>query len=123
MHPGQRLATPVEAAPFEVEAVDDKGVVFLIGQNKTATRLTWKCLEGIMPFLATRGRVRIGSLYSTDSSPNTLDSYLKRHIKRATAAWVGALLEEAGLVMIERPRPATVWLASEATATQASSSG
>lgn len=64
-----------------------------------------------MPFLATRGRVRIGSLYSTDSSPNTLDSSLKRHIKRATAAWVGALLEEAGLVMTERSRPATVWLA------------
>lgn len=59
-----------------------------------------------MDLLAGGGWIEIGSRYSTDARAGTLDEYLKQHVRRATAAWVTALLEAAGLVEIDRRRPA-----------------
>ena len=112
---GARLSTPARGAPFVVARVDDRGIVLLLGEQQAWTPLTWDCLEGIVPFLAGKGWVEIGSRYETRVDPNTLDGYLKGCLKRATAGWVAAVLERSGLVEIDRRRPARVRLAGGVT--------
>jgi hypothetical protein len=107
---GARLSTPGRGSPFSVARIDDKGIVLLFGAKETPTPLTWHCLEGAIDFLRNKGWVEIGTLYDTSARPGTLDSYLKGCMKRATAGWVAALFEAAGLVQIDRSRPARVRL-------------
>lgn len=103
---GEVLTTPALGARFTVAAIDERGVVLLLGAQEAYTRLSWKALEGVLEFLAGGGWVEIGSSYSTDARPGTLDAYLKQHVRRATAGWVAALLEAAEVVDIDRRRPA-----------------
>jgi hypothetical protein len=108
---GAHLSTPARGASFVVARVDDRGIVLLLGEQQAWTPLTWNCLEGIVPFLAGKGWVEIGSRYETSADPDTLDGYLKGCLKRATAGWVAAVLERSGLVEIDRRPPARVRLA------------
>ena len=52
----------------------------------------------------------IGSKFDVGSDIGTLDAYLKGCFKRATAAWVAAVLESAGVIEIRLTRPAEVRL-------------
>jgi hypothetical protein len=67
-------------------------------------------LEGVIEFLRGKGWVEIGMTYDVAGRTGTLDGYLKGYMKRATAGWVAALFEAAGLVQIDRGRPARVRL-------------
>jgi hypothetical protein len=107
---GDHLKTPARGAPFVVERVDDEGVVLLLGPQRAWTRFRWPTLEGAVHFLDGRGWVEIGSAFDTSARPGTLDWYLKQHVKRATAGWVAALFERAGLLEIDRRSPARVRL-------------
>lgn len=107
---GELLETPARGAFFSVARLDSKGMVLLLGQQEAWTPLTWSCLEGVVPFLVGRSWVEIGSKYDTSADPSTLDGYLKQHVKRATAGWVAVVLERAGVVDIDRGRPARVRL-------------
>jgi hypothetical protein len=93
-----------------VARVDDRGIVLLLGEQEAWTPLSWECLEGIPLFLAGRDWVEIGTRFETRPDLSTLDGYLKRCLKRATAGWVAAVLERAGVVEIDRGRPARVRL-------------
>lgn len=84
--------------------------MLLLGKNHAWTPLPWRAMEGVPDFLRGRGWVAIGSLYSTDSQPGSLDEYMKRFLKRATAGWVAVVLERAGVLAIDRTRPARVKL-------------
>jgi hypothetical protein len=105
---GAVLTTPARGARFTVAAIDERGVVLLLGEKEAHTRLSWEALEGVADLLAGRGWVPIGSSYTTTAAEGTLDAYLKRHINRATAGWVAALLEKAGVVEVDRRAPARV---------------
>jgi hypothetical protein len=107
---GDVLSTPVGGRPFEVARVNADGVVLLFGEKRTPTPFRWPVLEGVLEFLRGKEWVEIGSSFSNDARPGTLDEYLKKegHIRRATAGWVAVLLEEAGVVKIDRRRPARV---------------
>lgn len=105
--PGQRLRTP-QGAAFELSRIESRGVELLFGASKTPTWLSWDCLEGVIPYLTGRGWVRVGGAYDVAGDEGTLDGYLKQHVKRATAGWVAAVLEEAGIVDLDRGRPAHV---------------
>jgi hypothetical protein len=107
---GMRLTTPAQGKPFSVARVDGDGIVLLLGDKEAWTPVSWDCLEGISMFLRARGWVEIGSRYDTSADPATLDGYLKRHLKRATAGWIAAVLERAGVVEVDRGRPARVRL-------------
>ncbi len=107
---GQRLHTPARRAPFSVARVDADGVVLLLGAKQAWTRLRWDCLEGVAGFLRGRGWVSIGGVFSVDGAPDTLDGYLKRCVKRATAGWVAAMLAAADVVEIDPAPPARVRL-------------
>lgn len=110
--PGHTLHTPSRRAPFEVSRVDDRGVELLLGRKKAQTRVTWATLEGVRPYLAGRGWVPIGGTYDVSATAGTLDAYLKQHINRATAGWIAALLEHAGVTEVDRGLPARIRLAS-----------
>jgi hypothetical protein len=109
---GQRLETPVRGKTFTVANMTSDALVLDLAE-KWRTPIPWACLEGVVPFISPRGRVAIGSKYETEGVAGTLDAYLKGCVKRATAGWVAAVLEAAGVVEIDRRRPATVRLLSD----------
>ena len=102
------LFTPTRSNPFVVERIDSRGVVLLLGPERTATPIAWDCWEGIPKYLRSKGgEIDIGGRYTVAGNPGTLDAYLKPCAwGRATAGWVAAVLEVAGVVDIIRTRPA-----------------
>jgi len=106
---GEQLSTPAQSEPFWVGTISAEGIVLELGKQRTETLFPWVCIEGVGPFLEQHGRVRInGSGKSQHIVQGTLDGYLKRHVNRLTAGWIAALLEKAGVVAIDRTRPAHV---------------
>jgi hypothetical protein len=90
--------------------VRPEGLVLLVGAKEAWTPISWRCLEGVPGYLRGRAWVRIGSEFD-DGVEGTLDAYLKGFIARATAPWVAVVLETAGVVLVDRDRPARVRLA------------
>lgn len=93
-----------------VDEVTSTQLVLLFGPKETRTALTWSCLEGIPDFLRGRGWVRVGANRDVHGDHSALDGYLKGCIKRQTADYVAVVLERAGLVELDRERPARVGL-------------
>jgi hypothetical protein len=108
--PGDRLATPSGRGQFTVARCTDDGLVLLLGGKEAWTPLPWRALEEVPGLLRGRGWVPIGGAYSVDSVPGTLDEHLKKFLRRATAGWVAVVLERAGVVTMDRSRPARVRL-------------
>jgi hypothetical protein len=108
--PGDRLATPSGRGQFTVARYTTDGLVLLLGEKEAWTPLPWQALEEVPDVLRGRGWVLIGSIYSTDSPPGSLDEHLKRFLKRATAGWVAVVLERAAVTTIDRARPARIKL-------------
>ena len=108
--PGTELPTPTGRATFVVDEISPKELVLLFGPKKTRTAFSWPCLEGIPEFLRARQWVRIGANRNVQGDRDALDGYLKRFIKRQTADYVAVVLERAGLVELDRERPARVRL-------------
>ena len=52
-------------------------LALLLGKKEAWTSLPWPAMGGVADFLRGRGWVAIGSLYSTDSQPGSLDRYVK----------------------------------------------
>lgn len=109
--PGLRMPTPTGRATFIVHDLNREGIILLFGPKRTPTRLTWDCLEGIPEFLRNRGWMRVGANRDVNGNPGTLDAYLKRCLKRQTADYVAVVLERAGIVELDRERPARIRLA------------
>jgi hypothetical protein len=108
IHEGDILTTPAQGAPFVVGSIDNRGVVLLLGRQRTETRFSWLVLEGTRSEFDHHSWIVIGGRHDVKGNPGTLDGYLKLHIKRNTAAWVASLFEAAGVLEIDRGRPARV---------------
>lgn len=108
--PGDLLVTPSGRGHFTVARYTTDGLVLLLGEKEAWTPLPWRALEEVPDFLRGRDWVLIGTVYSTDSQPGSLDEYLKRFLKRATAGWVAIVLERAAVITVDRSRPARVKL-------------
>ena len=54
--------------------------------------------------------MKVGSTFSVDAEPGTLDEHLKGYLNRATGGWVAVVLERAGVVEIDRATPTRVRL-------------
>ena len=108
--PGDLLATPSGRAQFTVAEYTARGIVLLLGEKQARTPLPWRALEQVPDFLRGRGWVPIGSSYSTDGTPGSLDAYLKTFLKTATAGWIAVVLEKAGVITVDRTRPARIKL-------------
>ena len=108
--PGDLLATPSGRGHFRVERYTQDELVLLLGEQEWRTPLPWQALEDLPDFLRNRGWVLIGSVYSSDSEAGSLDEYMKRFQRRATAGWVAVVLEKAQVLAIDRSRPARLKL-------------
>ncbi len=102
--------TPSGKGRFTVARYTTDGLVLLLGEKEAWTPLPWRALEDLPDYLRGRGWILIGSTYSIDSLLGSLDEYLKRFLKRATAGWVAVVLEKAAVLEIDRSRPARVKL-------------
>jgi len=107
---GTCLPTPTGRATFLVHELSSTELVLLLGPKQTRTPFTWICLEGVSEFLRRRGWIRVGANRDVRGAPGTLDGYLKGCIKRQTADYIAVVLESAGLVELDRERPARVRL-------------
>jgi hypothetical protein len=113
VHEGDVMYTPSASQPFRVSRINLEGVVLELGRHGAPTLLPWYCLEGVPGFLRGHGDVRIGgSGKAIRIAPNTFDGYLKEYMGRLTASCVAAVLEKAGVVEIQRTRPASIRLSS-----------
>lgn len=108
--PGDVLATPSGRGHFSVAEYTAYGITLLLGEKRAWTPLPWQALEQVPDLLRGRGWVLIGSVYSTDSTPGSLDAHLKTFLKRATAGWIAVVLEKAGVITVDRTRPARIRL-------------
>lgn len=108
--PGALLPTPSGRGQFKVAEYTAHGIVLLLGEKQARTPLGWQALEQVPDFLRGRGWVLIGSVYSTDGTPGSLDAHLKKFLKRATAGWIAVVLEKAGVITMDRTRPARIKL-------------
>ena len=107
---GNRLHTISRHSPFLLDEIDEDGIVLNLAM-RWATRLSWECLEGTVPFLSARGWVRAGGVHSLQSAPGSLDEYLKGCVKRDTTNWVVVVLRGAGVVEVDAGPPLMVRLA------------
>ena len=119
VHAGDALGTPSKSEPFWIGEISSDGIILELGKQRTPTKFTWPCLEGVLPFLREHGSVLInGSGKSQRIVRGTLDGYLKRHVNRLTAGWVAALLERAGVAIIDRSHRAACVRAAATTGTK-----
>jgi hypothetical protein len=102
--PGSQLQTPT-GAPFVLKRIDDRGIVLLLGEGEWATRLPWHALEEIPELFRGRGWLRTTGTFDTESTPGTLSAHLKSYVSRETANWVAVVLEQAGVLELNRSRP------------------
>jgi hypothetical protein len=108
--PGQSLSTPSGRGTFSVARYTADKIVLLLGEKEAWTPIPWRALEEVPDLLRGRSWVPIGSTYSTHAVEGTLDGHLKGYIARATGGWVAVVLEIAGVIQIDRSRPARVKL-------------
>ncbi len=112
--PGEPLTTPTGRGRFSVARYTSEGLVLLLlGQQEAWTPLPWTAVEEVPDVLRGRSWVPIGMTYSVDAVEGTLDAHLKRFLARATAGWVAVVLEQAGVVEIDRARSARVRLSPD----------
>jgi len=107
---GACLPTPTGRATFVVDELGATELVLLLGPKRTRTPFAWTCIEGIPGFLQDLGWIRVGANRDIRGMPGTLDGYLKRCVKRQTADYIAVVLESAGVVELDRRRPACVRL-------------
>ena len=104
------LLTVPGGARFEVERLSGDAVNLLFGKSRTRTVIRWACLEGIPAFLDERDWVEIGAAQSVTVNPGTLEAYLRTCLRRSTGGYVAALLAVAGIVDVDRRKPARIRL-------------
>lgn len=91
------LETLSQGARFEL-AWDDKGILVYLGQQRTPSRLSWACLEGVRGHLRGQGWMLAGGMNRVTGEPGTLDEQLKKCVKVNTSRWVVRVLRDAGVV-------------------------
>ena len=107
------LRTIGQHKPFVLSVIDSDGVVLLLGAGEWHTRLSWTCLESVVPFLRSHaGWVPAGGKFSVAGEPGTLDQHLKRYLKRDVARWLAKVLADAGVVDVTYGPPLSVRLAA-----------
>jgi len=111
------LYTLGQRKPFELHAIDEDGIVLMLGKTRYRTRLSWACLESIPPFLkAQQGWIPAGGARSVAGEQGTLDEHLKRCTKTDVARWVCRVLVDAHVIEIAPGAPLRVRVLESATA-------
>ena len=108
---GETLNSNSGRATFVIEELGSEGVVLGIGDRAKWSAVTsWASVEGIPALLEGRGWVKVGSKHGADVDPDSLDAYLKLSTSRSSGSYLPVVLERAGVVELDRRRPASVRL-------------
>ena len=103
------LETP-SGRQFKVTYIDSEKVIVVTGKKLTKMKIPASALEDVSDFLKGRGWVKIGAIHEI-SDEVSLDSFLKRFTHGTSiASYVAPMLELAGIVEIDRRRPARIRL-------------
>lgn len=107
---GSVLRTPSGNAEFTMSNIRSNEVVIEIGKKKAELRIPATCFEVVPDFLRDKGWIRISSTHGT-ANVGTFDEYVQGFTHGTSAAsYVAPILEEAGIVEIDRSRPAKLRL-------------
>jgi hypothetical protein len=111
--PGMTLHTPVRDAPFTIDSIDTKYVVFFVGA-KTRIRIPRACWDGIPIFLRGKGWVKIGAKHDVAPS-GTFEEYLDQYWSEGKshasgASYVVPVLEHLRIVEVDHNIPSKVRL-------------
>lgn len=100
------LRTIGRGASFVLRAIGHDGIVIELGAKRTATSVSWECLESIPAYLrAHPGWVKSGGVHSANVEPGTLDAHLKGYYYRDIANWIVVLLRDAVIVEVDPGPP------------------
>jgi hypothetical protein len=108
--PGMQLRTPVMGSKFLVGDVSPTGVTLILGRG-WKTPIPAEYWNGIPTFLRGRDWVEIGAVHGA-SKPGTLENYIDGFITGSAGNYVAAVLEQVGIVEIDRQRPSKIRLRS-----------
>ena len=109
LEPGDVFSTLGRAATATVGSYEEPEVVLLLGQKRARNSVSWSCLEGVPLFLVGRDWVELAG---EGSGGGTLETYLVSQGCEAGANLVGAFLEAAEVVEVDRDKPVRVRLVS-----------
>ena len=107
LHVGSVLRTPrgLNKDEFKIDALDPQG----LRVSKVTPYIHWDELEGILCYMNDRdGEIRTAPLQEASTLSGSLDEYLKStkyKINTMRSSYVASILEEAGVVTINRERP------------------
>ena len=107
---GQVLGSVSRNAPFTVGELGTESLILVVGQGRWKVPTPWQALEQLPSFLKDRGWVKVGSIHSEDVDPESLDGFLRPFVARSGASYLPVVLEKAGVVEIDRRRPASIRL-------------
>lgn len=114
--PPVTLETLARRKPFTLAAIDDEGILLVLGETESRARVSWECLEGVPSFLHQhRGWIRAGGSHAATGEPGTLDEHLKRDLPTHVANYVTRVLRDAGVVEVARGLPVRLRLRERAT--------
>ena len=103
------LKTPSGKAQFEFYHVDGEKVI-IETEGGSYIKIPAACFENAPIFLRRRGWTGIGALHAI-SHEETFDNFVKRFTSgTSVASYVAPILEKAGIVEIDRSRPAKLRL-------------
>jgi hypothetical protein len=113
IHAGMTLCTPVRNAPFTIDSIDAKHVIFFVG-TKTRIKIPRACWNGIPTFLRGKGWVKIGAKHDVAPS-GTLEEYLDQYWSEGKshasgASYVVPVLEHLKIVEVDHRTPSKVKL-------------
>lgn len=109
LHKGSTLRTPrgQDRDEFRVTELGAEGLKV----SKVEPVITWDELEGVVHFLNVRGgEAKIGATKNIPE-PGTLDEYFKKTRGTMRSSYAASILEEAGVVEIDRGIPHIIRLA------------
>ena len=105
---GERLRTPTGRGVFAIGEITNTHVTVLLGEQRTPTLVPWVVLDDALRQMSGRGWLLIGAIHTSDSPQGSFEELLKPALRRSTANYIAVLLERAGLLEIDRARPARV---------------
>ncbi len=107
---GEVLGSVSRSVPFVVGEFRTDALVLLVGAKAWQAVTPWEAIEKVPGFLRGRGQVKVGSVHSNDVDPDSFDAFLRPFVTRSTASYLPVILERAGVVEVDKRRPASLRL-------------
>ena len=107
---GSILKTPSGRAEFEIYHIDGERIMIRVPVTNTIIKIPAACFEESSIFLRGKGWIRIGAVHGA-ACRGSFDEFVQRFTSETSAAsYVAPILEKAGIVKIDRKRPARIKL-------------